>query len=79
MANELSLPILDKHQLAKLEAIYKPRCLGLSEDIGLHREYAGMVKLVQALRAASDLRLASTEDGGDEDHFDTSEGERAHS
>lgn len=77
MASDLNLPILDKRQIADLEAIFPPRCLKPGEDLFVHGMYAGYVALVKSLKDRAEIALASKEDGGDDDHFDTSEGEPA--
>lgn len=60
-----SLPVLAEDEVAKLEAIFPPRCLRADEDVAGHHRYAGMVELVQALRAA--LYATTNEDEDDDE------------
>lgn len=74
---DLDLPVLDRHQLEKLEKIFPPRCIGAQEDpIAAHR-YAAVVELVVRLRNAFEAHepVSQSEQGGD--HFNPLDGERA--
>lgn len=45
------LPLLDRYQLERLEELYPHRCLGRMDTVEEHLRYAGMVELVDNLRA----------------------------
>jgi len=71
---KFSLPLLERHHIERLEALFPPRCLGRSENAEEHLRYAGMVELVQNLRIRFDDKHA---DAGDEGVDPETDGENA--
>jgi hypothetical protein len=72
------LPVLESAKVSVLESLFPPRTKGRSETEDEHLRYAGMVELVERLRARSDNHYASLagDDVGDDDE-DLTEAEHA--
>lgn len=59
------LPLLERSQLERLERLFPPRCLGRMDTTEEHLRYAGMVELVENLRARFEAAHGEDDDGTD--------------